>query len=98
MEETALQRLRRLIFRRRGAYRALFQPGGLSSPAAHIVLSDLRTFCRAASTPAVVSQVNGTIDPIATGIAIGRLEVWQRITQNLHLSDADLYKLVDQDE
>lgn len=91
-------KIRRLIFRRRGAYRAVFQPGGLSSPASAIVLADLRTFCRALSTPAAFSQTSGTIDPIATGIMIGRLEVWHRITQNLHLPDADLYKLVDSDE
>lgn len=62
------------------------------------VLSDLRKFCRATSTPAVMSQVTQSIDPIATGIAIGRLEVWHRITSNLHLSDADLYRLVDREE
>lgn len=93
-------RLRKIIFRRRMAYRAVFQPNGILSVAAEEVLTDLRAFCRATSTPAVVSHQSGTIDPMATGIAIGRLEVWHRVNQHLHVSDADLYKLVEklQDE
>ena len=79
------------IFKRRGAYKAVFAPG----VATDIVLDDLRKFCRAVSTPAVVSQNTGMIDPIATGIAIGRFEVWQRIAQNVNMSDADLYRLME---
>jgi hypothetical protein len=59
------------------------------------VMSDLRQFCRGTSTPAIVSPATQQIDPIATGIAIGRLEVWHRICQNIHLTDADIYRLVD---
>lgn len=84
----------RFILRKRQAYRAVFKPG----VATDIVLADLRKFCRASSTPAVASPVSRTIDPIATGIAIGRLEVWHRIAQNLNLSDADLYKYVEMQE
>ena len=87
--------MRQRIFRKRMAYRALFN---VDTPAAYIVMSDLRTFCRATSTPAIVSLTTQNIDPIATGIAIGRLEVWHRIAQNIHLSDADLYKLVDNNQ
>lgn len=83
-------KLRDAILRRRNAYRAIFVPG----PASEIVLDDLRKFCRANTSPAMVSQQSGIIDPIATGIAIGRLEVWQRIAQHIHVSDADLYKIV----
>jgi hypothetical protein len=43
----------------------------------------------------VVSPLTQQVDPIATGIVIGRLEVWHRIAQNLHLSDADLYKMME---
>lgn len=91
------ERIREAIFRRRQAYRALFAPKGVLGPASEIVLADLRRFCRATTTPAIVSSISQTIDPIATGIAIGRLEVWHRIAQNIHLSDADLYKLVEKD-
>lgn len=86
------EKLRQIIYKRRGAYKALFKIG---TPAADIVLADLAQFCRARSTPAVFSQQSGTIDPIATGIAIGRLETWHRIASNLHISDADLYRLVE---
>lgn len=80
--------------KRRGAYRALFAPG----PAADIVMRDLRKFCRATTTPAVISPVTQQIDPIATGIAIGRLEVYHRIAQHIHMSDSDLYRTVDNNE
>lgn len=84
-----LSQLRAMFQKRRGAYRALFAPG----PAADIVLQDLKKFCRAATTPAVVSPVTQQIDPIATGIAIGRLEVYHRIAQYIHMGDADLYRV-----
>lgn len=83
------------ILRRRSSYRAIFLAGGQLTVPAEEVLADLRQFCRATRTPAVVSPVTQTIDPVATGIAIGRLEVWHRIAQNLHLSDADLYRMVE---
>jgi len=93
-----VDRIRKVVFRRRSAYRALFTPGNSLSPAADIVLSDLRKFCRATTTPVAISPVTQTVDPIATGIAIGRLEVWHRIAQNIQLTDADLYRLVTQDQ
>lgn len=91
-------RIRDLILRRRMAYRHTFMPGGVLGTASELVLSDLRRFCRATTTPMVVSPQSGMVDPIATGVAIGRLEVWHRIQQHLHVSDADLYKLVEQQE
>lgn len=94
------QKLREHVFRVRGAYRILFRGGQNSenvSIAGEIVLADLRRFCRANSTPAVVSRMSGMVDPIATGIAVGRLEVWHRIIQNLHLSDADLVRMMEAD-
>lgn len=78
-----IDRLRQLIFRRRMAYRHLFQSG----PAADIVLSDLAKFCRAYKPTTVVSPVSRQVDPIATAIAEGRREVWLRIQGHLHLSD-----------
>lgn len=91
--------IRDTILRRRQAYRAVFMPGGnMDSAAVKTVLSDLRRFCRGTSTPAMVSPQSGMIDPIATGIAIGRQEVFHRICQHLHLTDADLYKLVEHNE
>lgn len=90
--------IRNLIQRRRNAYRAVFMPGEELGPAAKDVLADLRRFCRATSTPAVVSPVTQQVDPVGTGIAIGRQEVWMRIMQHLHIDDADLYRLVEYSE
>lgn len=86
------EKIRQAILKKRSGYRALFKPGTVATD---IVLADLAQFCRARSTPAVYSQVAGTIDPMATGIMIGRLEVWHRIASNVHLSDADLYRLME---
>lgn len=94
-----LGKIREVVFRRRHAYRATFLDlkSGDVKPGAAEVLADLRRFCRANTTPAVVSPVTRNVDPIATGIAIGRLEVWHRIAQNLHLSDADLIRMMEAD-
>lgn len=86
-------KLKLRLQKRRGAYRAVFAPG----PAVDVVMEDLRKFCRATTTPAVVSPITQQIDPIATGVAIGRLEVYHRIAQHIHISDADLYKTVEND-
>lgn len=88
-----MKRIIDIVLGRRQAYRATFD-----GPAGQIVLADLRKFCRGTSTPAVVSPITQQIDPIATGIAIGRQEVWHRIAQNLHLSDSDIYKMMEQTE
>ena len=76
------------ILKRRSYYRAVF-----AHPSATHVLADLKRFCRGMSTPAQYSPQSGSIDPVATGIAIGRQEVWQRIVTHLHIQDADLVNL-----
>jgi hypothetical protein len=87
-----IESIRRLIQRRRGAYRIVFAQDQLASK---IVLDDLKQFCRATSAPIAVSRQSGMVDPIATGISIGRQEVWHRIAQHIHVSDEDLYRFVD---
>jgi len=93
MNNSPFDRITQFVLRKRQAYRALFAPG----PATDIVLADLKSFCRGAKSPAVVSPVTRQMDPMATGIAIGRQEVWFRIVTNLNISDADLFKLLDSD-
>jgi hypothetical protein len=90
-----ISNIRNFILKRRQAYRALFLGGGQLNPAARIVLSDLRGFCRATVSTTIVSPVTRQVDPIASAQAEGRREVWLRITQHLHIDDADLYKLVE---
>lgn len=88
--------LAEIIQRRRNAYRAVFQPsGGQLGISQEIVLADLRKFCRATDSTAVVSRVQQRIDPIASAVLVGRREVWLRIMHHLHISDADLYRMVD---
>lgn len=79
------------ILRRRSHYRAVFN-GAVSGEA---VLADLKRFCRGMSSPVVISPGPGTqmVDPIATGIAIGRQEVFLRIISHLNMDDAQLLKL-----
>lgn len=89
--------LRQALTKRRAAYRAVFQPGDKLSSAAEVVLSDLRQFCRATVSTTVVSPVSGMVDPIASGQAEGRREVFNRIRQYLDISDADMYRLVNRD-
>lgn len=92
-----IEKIRQFILRKRVAYRTVFTPGGEMTIASKAVLADLRRFCRGAGSPAQLSQISGMVDPMATGIAIGRQEVWLRIQQNIHMSDADLYRLVESD-
>lgn len=86
----------RQIFNRRLSYKHVFLPNGATTVASKIVLADLRRFCRGTATPAVMSHITQNIDPMATGIAIGRQEVWHHICQHLYLDDADIYRLVEQ--
>ena len=93
-----IDRIRRVVLRRRGAYRALFKPGGAVSPAAALVLADLRKFCRATVSTTIVSPVTRTVDPIASAQAEGRREVFNRIAGMIHVTDEDLYKMMDREE
>lgn len=75
--------LRRLIPGKRTAYRMTFD-----GPRAKEVLEDLASFCRAHSAPFVAG------DPMATGVLIGRQEVFHRISRYLHLSDEEIIRLM----
>lgn len=82
------------LLRRRQAYRAIFLDSDAQpNQAARTVLADLRRFCRASSSSAVVSPVTKSIDPMAMAMAEGRREVWNRIQAHLHLDDAVIANL-----
>lgn len=76
------------VLRRRSHYRAAFE-----GPSGQQVLADLKRFCRGMTPPLVKSPITGTVDPIATGVAIGRQEVWLRIVGHLHADDALLLQM-----
>lgn len=84
---------KRLLQRRRLAYLAVF---GKRTPAVDFVLADLRKFCRFTTSTVVVSPTTGMVDPHASAVAEGRREVFCHILQHLNISDADIYKLVNQ--
>lgn len=83
------------ILGRRQAYRRVFD---LEDGDARRVLSDLRRFCGDTAPLARVSPISRTVDANATLVAVGRLEVWQRIREFLTISDADLLKLQERQE
>jgi len=91
----ALDGIRKVVFRKRAAYRAVFKPGGDVSPGTHIVLTDLRRFCRATRSTTMISLVTMSVDPLASAQAEGRREVWLRIQNMLNLDDQDVARLID---
>lgn len=87
------------ILRRRLAYRRLFfDASGNINRDAEIVLADLRRFCRATGSTAVVSPVSKSVDPIAMAMAEGRREVWLRLMAHLHVEEKQVFNLVEVDQ
>ena len=89
-----MSKLWQRLFKRRQCYRRLFLDGdGKANPSAEIVLADLKRFCRAETSTAVVSPVSKAIDPLAMAMAEGRREVWNRIQSYLHMADREITQL-----
>lgn len=80
------------VLKRRSHYRATFQ-----GQSATYVLADLRRFSKYGDSPLVVSAVRQQVDPIATAVNIGRQEMMARILQHLHIDDATLLRLKEED-
>lgn len=59
-----------------------------AAPEAEAVLADLGDFCRARSAPFVAG------DAMATGVLIGRQEVFHRIARYLNLSEQEVWELM----
>jgi len=92
-----LGRFKRL-FSRKVAYQHTFL-GDNNEPHVHAaaVLADLKRFCYAERSTAMVSPVSGVIDPVAMGMAEGRREVFNRIVGFLRLDDAAISRLKEPD-
>ena len=87
--------IQRLMYRRT-AYRRLFlDQDNNMRPDAEVVLADLRRFCRAQGSTAIVSPISKSIDPIAMAMAEGRREVWNRILAHLYLEDKTVFTMKD---
>lgn len=82
------------VLKRRSHYRAVFN----GTPSAEAVLADLKRFCRYGESPLIVSPSLQQVDPVATGVQIGRQEVMQRILTHLHIDDAHLLNLKEQND
>lgn len=85
------------LLSRRNAYRATFLRANDTGPdqAGQLVLRDLARFCRANRSSLTLTTMGGTIDPLATAAAEGRREVFLRIAKFIHLSDADVARLLE---
>jgi len=77
--------LRGLLFRRREAYKIVFDPSGAQQ---RVVLADLRKFCAATG-----SKYRGSYEK--TLIQLGRNEVWERINSYVNIPDDQLAKIVE---
>lgn len=76
------------------AYRRMFlTDDGELNEDAKVIMKDLRKFCRATTSTAMVSPVSGQIDPMAMAMAEGRREVFNRLNEFLHLSDKVIHNL-----
>lgn len=87
------------ILRRKLAYRRLFMDAnGDINRDAEIVLADLKRFCRATTSTAIVSPISKSVDPIAMAMAEGRREVWNRLMAHLHVNEKTVFNLQDVEE
>jgi len=93
----ALARMR-LLWNRRAAYRACFwDEAGQLTPAGADVLADLARFASAQSTTARRSAITGAVDAHATMLAEGRRQLFTRITQQLNVTEAQIYQLMERE-
>lgn len=81
------------LLRRRSYYRDCF-----NTQSGRAVLADLRRFARFTESPLVVSTVRQQADPIATAVRIGRQEMFSRILHHLHVDDAQLLNMMEQEK
>lgn len=90
----------RRILARRSAYRRVFQveDGKVGNRDAEMVLADLARFCNVTEPTTRVSPITRTIDPLAMAQAEGRRETFLRINKFLHMSDADLARMQEQQQ
>jgi hypothetical protein len=59
------------------------------------VLKHLGLFCHADSVPIAINPLSGAIDPYASAIAAGRLEVWFEIKRMLGRDDVTEFNLLE---
>jgi hypothetical protein len=87
MTEKIIEGAKRLLFSKKQAYDALFDP---KIPDAKIVLKDLAEFCRA-------DQTCFHADPRLHAVLEGRREVWLRIQKYINLNPDELWEVTRKD-
>lgn len=92
IDENAKAKLQGILWKRDG-YRSLFMDGDKPSPNGLRVLADLRKFCHAAVTTAVMDG-KGAIDPIASAQLEGRRQVFIRIMDMCRADDSDIHNMI----
>lgn len=90
--------LERILNRKRSYRRLFLDEDGQPNVDAEVVLADLKKFCRAMSSTAMVSPISKTVDPMAMAMAEGRREVWNRLMAHLHIDDKVVAQLKDTDD
>lgn len=86
---------KKLIWRRRDAYRRIFLDNrGDPSPDGQIALADLARFCNARKSSIRLGK-DERVDPYAMAVSEGRREVWNRINSYLHLDEKVVQNLTE---
>lgn len=92
-----IDRLERILNRRRAYRRIFLNDDGKLKPDAEAIIADLARFCRLHRSTTVVSTVSRQTDVPATFQAEGRREVILRILGHLHVDDADLLRVTERE-
>lgn len=85
-------RLRRKLSRRLSYKDCFLTPGGELTDAGRAVIKDLARFCGPYRSSIQTSPITRTVDPIATGVAEGRREVFNRIMAILKVTEDQILK------
>lgn len=87
-----------IILGRARAFREVFGLPENRTRSQSIVLKVLAEFCRTNKSSVTVSPIHRQVDPLATCVAEGRREVFNRISQFIHLNQDELIRIIEEAE
>lgn len=88
----------KIILGRSRAFREVFGLPENRTRSQKVVLKVLADFCRVNKSSITVSPIHRQVDPLATCVAEGRREVFNRITQFVHLNHDELIRIIEEAE
>lgn len=88
----------KIIRGRSRAFREVFGLPGKRTKSQDIVLKVLAEFCRANKSSITVSPIHRQVDPLATCVAEGRREVFNRISHLVSLNQDELIRIIEEAE